>query len=211
MHCIESICAKGYLRCKDELYCRPQHLMCDWKTHCRHSSDEDPNICAQMNCSEGHWGCTDGLQCIPETWVCDGNPGSVQNCLDESDEDPATCSKWKCSTGLGMTWECENIEECDFTKCAEDLQCVKRRSICDGKFDCKDRSDELCDDNCHTAPLKPEEKDIVKICQEDSSRCVSVKQYCDGIAQCPDASDETQQGCGCEPAHSPKILAYTYL
>ena len=84
------------------------------------------------------------------------------------------------------------------TKCADNLQCVNRRSICDGKSDCKDKSDELCNDGCLKMPLKPWEEDIVKRCQEDLHRCVSVKQYCDGIAQCPDGSDETQAGCTCE-------------
>ena len=91
--------------------------------------------------------------------------------------------------------ECKN--DCAYTKCADNLQCIKRESICDGKFDCKDRSDELCNAECLALPLKLEEKDIVRKCLEDSRVCLSVKQYCDGIGHCPDASDETQAGCTC--------------
>ncbi len=121
----------------------------------------------------------------------------MHGCRDESDEDPRMCSQWKCSAVLENV-ECEDKNRCTLTKCADNLQCVNRRSICDGEFDCKDRSDELCNDGCLQTPLSPEEEDVVKECMEDFRSCVSVQQYCDGIAQCPDASDETQAGCSCE-------------
>ncbi len=52
-------------------------------------------------------------------------------------------------------------DTCDLTKCADNLQCINRKSICDDKFDCKDRSDERCNDECLEKSIKPEEKDIV--------------------------------------------------
>ena len=194
MMCNGTDCMAGYRKCWNHPQCRHEHLMCDGKPHCKYSTDEDTAMCAQWNCSDGHWRCNDGLQCIPINWVCDGNLWPTHKCRDESDENPAMCMAWNCSTGQ----ECDDENGCGLTKCAYNLQCVQRKSICDGKFDCKDGSDELCNDGCLAAPLQPEEKDIVKKCQEDSRRCVSVKQLCDGIAQCPDASDETQHGCMCE-------------
>ncbi len=191
-------CTSGYRKCAGESYCRPEHLMCDGKKHCKLGSDEDPVMCAQWNCSYGHWRCADGLQCLPISWVCDGNRLPTYGCRDGSDEDPALCIHWDCNARLKYTQACENVDDCAFTKCADNLQCINRKSICDREFDCIDRSDELCNDGCHRSPLKPEEKDIVRKCQEDSVRCFSVKQSCDGIAQCPDASDETHVGCMCE-------------
>ncbi len=196
--CAHPNCSAGYRKCKNEPWCRPEHLMCDGKTHCKQSSDDDDVLCAQWNCSEEHWRCADRLQCIPINWVCDGDLLSTHKCRDDSDEDPAMCLQWNCPTGLRIAGECDQVDGCNFTKCADTRQCVDRKSICDGKFDCKDRSDELCNDRCLKTHLKPEEKGIVKMCQEKTGRCVSVNQYCDGTAQCPDASDETQQGCTCE-------------
>ncbi len=194
----QGTCTHGYRKCEEDQRCRPEHLMCDGKIHCSQSSDEDPATCAQWNCSAGHWRCADGLQCIPNNWVCDGDLQSGHTCRDQSDEDPAMCAQWNCSAWLGLTMECADELGCGVLKCADNLQCVHRKSICDGRFDCKDRSDELCNDGCLIKPLEPEEKGIVKKCPEDISRCVSIKQYCDGIGQCPDASDETHQGCTCE-------------
>ena len=108
------------------------------------------------------------------------------------------CAQWNCSAGTKITQQCDGIDGCELTKCADTLQCVHRKSICDGKFDCKDKSDELCNDGCLKKRLMPWEEDIVKKCQEDLHRCVSVRQYCDGIAHCPDGSDEIDSGCTCE-------------
>ncbi len=84
----------------------------------------------------------------------------------------------------------------NYIKCADNLQCIKMEAICDGDIDCRDNSDELCDDYCLKTPLKPGEKPIIKKCQEDVDICVPVDKYCDGIAHCPDASDEID--CTCE-------------
>ena len=168
--------------------------MCDGKIHCGNRADEDPVMCAQWNCSTGWWKCEDGLQCIDESLVCDGNPqGHDFGCKDSSDEDPTMCVEWDCPAVA-----CDDGTPCSFTKCADNFQCIRRGAICDGNFDCSDRSDELCDDRCLIKPLEPEEIDIVMTCPEDQRVCVSVKQYCDGIAQCPHASDETQASCTCE-------------
>ncbi len=193
--CASWQCPNNTWRCSDNK-CITSGDVCDGGHDCRDRSDEDPAMCTQWNCTAGYWKCKDGLKCLAEERVCDGLHHNIQNCNDMSDEDPAMCAQWECF--VGITWECDMAEGCHFTKCADNLQCVKRKSICDEKFDCKDRSDELCNDRCLATPLTPEEEDIVKICHEDFTRCVSVKQYCDGIAQCPDASDETQQGCDCE-------------
>ncbi len=193
--CAEPVeCPAGYKRVCQDGRCRPEHLLCDGMIHCNNRVDEDPVMCARWNCLPGDQKCKDGLECIHQSLVCDGNPrGQAFGCLDRSDEDPTMCTQWNCPAS-----ECQDGTPCNFTKCADNLQCIERGAICDGRHHCHDKSDEMCDDRCLKKALKLEEKDIVKNCQEDSSVCVSVKQYCDGIAQCPDASDETQAGCTCE-------------
>ncbi len=188
-------CTAGYWKCPGQWQCRSEHLKCDGKLHCRDKSDEDPVMCTQWNCTEGYWKCQDGLQCIPKVRVCDGYNWPTYGCRDGSDEDPAMCTRWNCNAGGEKTLDCNG---CDLTKCADNLQCINRGAICDNEFDCKDRSDELCYDECHKTALKTGEIDIVKRCPGHLGRCLSVKQYCDGIAQCPDASDETHAGCTCE-------------
>ncbi len=76
---------------------------------------------------------------------------------------------------------------------------LKIGDICNGKHDCIDSSDELCEHPCFKVPSVNEwERSIMKRCPEDSSVCIPVKQYCDGVPQCPIAGDETQSGCACE-------------
>ncbi len=41
-------------------------------------------------------------------------------------------------------------------------------------IDCKDGSDELCDDHCLKTELNPGQKVVIKRCLEDSSVCVPV-------------------------------------
>ena len=82
------------------------------------------------------------------------------------------------------------------TKCADGLQCIEKKSVCDDKKDCNDKSDERCEDSCNRQGVKG--KYIFRKCPEDSRECIPVQQFCDGIAQCPDAGDELQSNCTCE-------------
>ena len=186
-------CAAGYWKCKNRPKCIFNDFVCNGERNCLDKSDEDHALCTQWTCPSGYWKCHDGLECISENHVCDGfyslSLYDFGNCYDNSDEDPTVCARWNCRSWMGDL----------YTKCADNLQCVKIGDICNSVDDCIDGTDELCEDACLKAPsINKWERLIMKRCPEDSSVCIPVKQYCDGIAQCPDAGDEAQSGCACE-------------
>ncbi len=115
------------------------------------------------------------MQCIDTEYVCDGKGSASNNlyyiygCEDESDEDDKLCCV---VNGLG-----------DITK----------PLICDGNYDCYDKSDEFFDVcktwNCSEGMWK---------CKD--FKCIDLTEVCDGITQCNDASDEQ----ACETWHCHK-------
>ncbi len=186
--CSQWTCPANYWKCQDGLQCISDVFVCNGERYdCRDGSDEDPTLCTEWTCPDEYWKCLDGLECLAEKYVCDGETV----CLDGSDENPEMCFEWVCSTSV----TCRHGTQCYLTKCADDLQCTHSERICDDRSDCRDGSDEMCNNHCLRKPLQSEGIDIVKKCEEDQNVCVAAKEYCDGIAQCPDASDEI---CTCE-------------
>ncbi len=147
-------------------------------TQCVDGSDEFS--CQNWTCTENWQKCYNGLQCIRKDRFCDGS----RDCFDYSDEQATYCAAHTCLPG--------------YTKCADNLQCISKNKICDGTYHCKDISDELCEAQCLKTTLQPDEKDIIKKCQEDTDICFPITQFCDGQADCPEGSDEAQSGCTCE-------------
>lgn len=64
--------------------------------------------------------------------------------------------------------------------CVDQSTCVLKKKLCDGKFDCKDRSDEGDCARCMPPLLK---------CSK-GKRCIGEAAVCNGIADCEDNSDE---------------------
>ncbi|XP_071084038.1 G-protein coupled receptor GRL101-like [Haliotis cracherodii] len=73
-----------------------------------------------------------------------------------------------------------------FTNCTNG-ELVSKFKFCDGKFDCKDRSDES---NCGTSCTSTQFQCI-------KSGCVSFSFYCDGTRDCADGSDENCEKGSC--------------
>ncbi|XP_048253004.1 G-protein coupled receptor GRL101-like isoform X2 [Haliotis rufescens] len=73
-----------------------------------------------------------------------------------------------------------------FTNCTNG-ELVSKFNLCDGRFDCKDRSDES---NCGTSCTSTQFQ-CTKI------RCVSFSFYCDGTRDCADGSDENCEKGSC--------------
>ena len=84
----------------------------------------------------------------------------------------------------------------DSTKCADNVQCIAKKKICDGEIDCHDGSDEMCKASCLKIPLEFETKSTVRRCKEDKTICTPIDKYCDKMTDCPLSSDEID--CSCE-------------
>ncbi|KAH7969378.1 hypothetical protein HPB52_017497 [Rhipicephalus sanguineus] len=67
-----------------------------------------------------------------------------------------------------------------FVSCADQSSCVLKKKFCDGKFDCKDHSDELGCTKCAPPLIK---------CAT-VNRCIDKAAVCNGINECEDRSDE---------------------
>ncbi len=103
------------------------------------------------------------------------SPWTPPDCKDGSDEDKHFCSNWTCPVGR---WKCKNNN------------CIPAEKLCDGKFHCKDHSDELHDMcislnlNCSSGKWKCRNK-----------ICIPYEAVCDGVNSCQDNSDEDPAMC----------------
>lgn len=72
----------------------------------------------------------------------------------------------------------------NFFQCKNDHFCVSMRYVCDGIFDCYDKTDE---ENC--------QNDMVdKFLCDDDTRSIHYTLVCDGIPDCQDKTDEIPCG-----------------
>ena len=161
----------------EEYLCIQDNQVCDSQLDCINGSDESKALCQDWTCAVGYDKCKDnnalcGLR-------CDGK----KRCFDGSDE--ADCFNYKCPSTT--------------RKCADNLQCIEKRLVCDHYMDCLDGSDELCEADCLTTKLDIFDgtTSIVRKCIEDVSICFPVEKYCDRVADCPHGSDEIDSRCTC--------------
>ncbi len=127
--------------------------------------------------------CDDKLQCIHEEGWCDARTDGYFGCVDGSDELPSNCVEYEC---IATYW-----------KCADNLQCLKAKHVCDGRgyisgiqsqYGCKDKSDE------HNKLCGYCTRDGEWPCQ-DGDGCADTEQVCDGSSHCNDGSDEYRDVC----------------
>jgi len=229
-------CTGGAKFCESTQKCVPIWNTCNGIFDCEDKSDEMDCNCE--TCSDGNNALCEGSStnmCILKSNVCDGISqcpdgedekncaGSCQNIAEVTSQHPDV----KCDDGNHYNWKyacsglypmCNSVcktcnKELAF-QCADKSACIHRSKVCDGRFDCSDRSDEKncselkkdcnseanrcdafadCDDgrdelNCEKC------KAPAFYCKSES-KCIPSHQRCDGIENCSDGSDE--RGCTC--------------
>ncbi len=171
--CQNWTCLPGYWKCHDQTKCILEaYNILDGYSQCKDGSDEIPEFHIKSSCGEGEQLCNNSFQCISSLYWCDGDSESYySSCRDGSDEG-SHCALWECYQNR---W-----------KCAHNPKCIWNSQVCDGRYDCRDKSDEhnsLC--VCHDEewPCK------------DGDGCAKSKEVCDGIPNCNDKSDEYESVC----------------
>ncbi|XP_022653037.1 transmembrane protease serine 2-like isoform X5 [Varroa destructor] len=115
----------------------------------------------------------------------------ISNCthLPESSDRSVCVGKYEIEK-LRMSKErCDNGFRCDKSRC------ISKKWVCDGHYDCQDRSDEL---NCNfwvdylTGRCPGEFRCSASAFTGTSSDCVAKSKVCDGTMDCTDGSDERQ-------------------
>jgi hypothetical protein len=126
----------------------------------------------EESCLSSHFLCPNESHCLPLERICDGFVDCFVDAFDEHN-----CSESDC----GLNFRCGAAND------TTQVQCVSRRALCDGIWDCGNGRDESA---CGTGRECPAGEFLCR----DGSRCIKGKEACDGFTHCADHSDEI--GCG---------------
>ncbi|KAL8597223.1 hypothetical protein ACOMHN_051536 [Nucella lapillus] len=182
-----------FFTCKNHMEHVPYTLVCDFRSDCCDSSDED--FCHFPACdSKTEYECADGKQCIGSSHVCDKD----SDCVDGSDEvkcwDSLTSSEVRANdveppARVDFTGDGNFIvtplysDTCPQThfQCPGGGYCLPVYVRCNGMNDCPGKEDEMSCDH-YTCPG-------FYRCRH-SPICVHRQHLCDGVFQCPQHDDE---------------------
>ncbi|RXN19841.1 low-density lipo receptor-related 1B-like protein [Labeo rohita] len=129
-NCQDSSCLWNQFACSKNK-CIAKQWLCDGEDDCGDGVDESVDLCVYHSCGPDEFRCADGRCLLSAQWECDGYP----DCPDHSDELPLNL---KCLAA-------ESLCNSSFFMCSNG-RCISKKSLCDLKDDCGDRSDEK---NCN--------------------------------------------------------------
>ncbi len=130
--------------------------VCDGRSDCPNDfrlelKSADEMNCVNWTCVRGMEKCQDGSMCLKTKKFCDG----TDHCADGSDEDDMLCGRRICERGYRKCTDRKQVTFCPSVGCNCRLpernhsiclhifsQCIPDDSLCDGKMNCNDLSDE---------------------------------------------------------------------
>ena len=187
--------------------------LCDGVNHCPGGSDESmceqsPDPIFKPN------KCLNTSKYIPNYHICNGK----SDCLygdDGENCDQCPSNQWKCP---GNNSKCINIaNRCDGSKdCFDGLdevgcevcpdgmfkcdgKCKMNKLVCNGVYNCKDKSDEAqcsADDSCQLVKISLYKVYLKGRRCPGEYKCIYEEKFCNGFPDCPQKTDEVE--CTCE-------------
>lgn len=192
-----STCKPNEFQCHDMEQCISIDQLCNGVVDCSDESDETLDECSNFQCttiSSNYFQCDYG-GCIPADAV--GN--NISDCADSSDESLKDEDHSFCNGVIDqddavdeISPNCINLA-CPKTlwSCTNNEGCFRQDMMCDGNFDCLDKSDELeCYQNYQSDNVIAKDDGKRSLFYCGGGERIGTDKVCNGIVDCKDFSDE---------------------